>query len=69
MASFDKLALEKLCGSANYNIWSIRAEAVLTKEGYISYIRDNTEGLPLDLDKDLQTLAIIKLFYKDGPLL
>ena len=54
MASFNKLSLKKLSGSANYNIWSIRAEAVLTKKGYIFYIKDNNNNsLLLDIDKDL----------------
>lgn len=64
----------KLKGSSNYDLQSIKLEAILIKEGLIDYInRDLTllpieESSPLE-DKALKTTSLIKLSLEDGPLL
>ena len=37
--------IPKLKGSSNYDIWSIKIEALLTKEGYLEVIAHNLSSL------------------------
>jgi len=67
--------IPKLKGSSNYDIWSIRIEAILIREGYYS-IMSNTDFTSLTLEettlleeKLTKATSIIKLSLEDGPLL
>jgi hypothetical protein len=58
--------IARLSGQSNYDIWSIRIEAVLTEKGLLSTINpDNTVTEELDQ----KGLAMIRLSLDDGPLL
>jgi hypothetical protein len=66
--------IPKLQGSNNYNIWSIRIESLLVREGYLEVITKNIALLePKEHDllqeKASKATAFIKLSLEDGPLL
>jgi hypothetical protein len=69
----DSIKLPKLKGSANYDLWAIRLEAIIVEKGYLSYILNN----PATIENNIETLgenaykatALIKLALEDGPLL
>ena len=72
MDNFFKIP--KLKGSSNYDIWAIRLEALLTKEGFTEVININinnyTEVERNNLaQKALQCSSYILLTLEDGPLL
>ena len=65
MASLEETQIQRLRGSDNYSIWTIRAKAVLAKEELIDTIRQSaTTG-----SKNDRALSIIQLLCDDGPLL
>ena len=66
--------IPKLKGSSNYDIWSIKIEALLTKEGYLEVIAHDLSSLSeatrvLLQDKAIKATSFIKLALEDGPLL
>ena len=66
--------IPKLKGSSNYDIWSIKIEALLTKEGYLEVIAHNLSSLSeatrvLLQDKAIKATSFIKLALEDRPLL
>ena len=66
--------IPKLKGSSNYDIWSIRLEALITREGYLdvitSDINNYTELEQASLqEKALKATSYIILTLEDGPLL
>ncbi len=70
----DIFKIPKLQGSSNWDIWSIKIEALLTKEGYFKVIVSDLNDLPDDERDTLQEKAekatsLIKLALGDGPLL
>ena len=72
MDNFFKIP--KLKGSSNYDIWAIRLEALLTKEGFLDVITTDlnnyTEVERNNLaQKALQCSSYILLTLEDGPLL
>ena len=64
MASINKIDILKLKGTENYIIWSIRTKALLVKEDLANPLEDYSISA-----KNSKVLAIIKLLYKDNPLL
>ena len=60
--------INKLKGSINYNIQSIRVEAILIKEGIINTIYTNIVDESL-INTSAKALSIIKLSLEDRPLL
>ena len=64
MASINKIDIPKLKGTENYIIWSIRTKALLVKEDLANPLEDYSISA-----KNSKVLAIIKLLYKDNPLL
>lgn len=72
----DTTKLPKLQGSSNYDIWSIRMEALLVEKGYYDVMTTETSNLDLDLEenkilkeKASKATAYIRLTLGDGPLL
>ena len=72
--------IPKLKGSSNYDIWAIRIESILIKEGLNNFINikpedlnsknyPNNEELKLFKDNSNKALSIIRLSIEDGPLL
>jgi hypothetical protein len=69
--------IPKLKGSSNYDIWSIRVQAILVEKGYLEVIADNYIDKALDDTTQISNLeqtatkatALIKLALEDGPLL
>ena len=66
--------IPKLKGSSNYNIQSIKIEALLTKESYLEVIAHNLSSLSkatrvLLQDKAIKATSFIKLALEDRPLL
>ena len=66
--------ISKLKESSNYNIQSIKIEALLTKEGYLEVIVHNLSSLSkatrvLLQDKAIKATSFIKLALEDRPLL
>ena len=64
--------IPKLIGSSNYDIWSIRIEAILVEKGYLKYILSNPATInSLDTleENAYKATALIKLALEDGPLL
>ena len=66
--------IPKLKGSSNYDIWSIKIEALLTKEGYLEVIAHDLSSLSegtrvLLQDKAIKATSFIKLALEDRPLL
>lgn len=66
MADSTVLRIPKLIGSENWEIWSIRMEAVLTEKGYYEIM---TSEEPNNLTQSKKALAYIRLALADGPLL
>ena len=64
----DTFKIPKLKGSQNYDIWSIRIQAIIIEKGYSNYILEDTSSNILE-ENALKTTAIIKLALEDGPLL
>jgi transposase InsO family protein len=58
--------IARLSGQSNYDIWSIRIEAVLTEKGLLSTIKPDTI---VTEELDQKGLAMIRLSLDDGPLL
>lgn len=70
----DIFKIPKLQGSSNWDIWSIKIEALLTKEGYFKVIVSDLNDLPDDERDTLQEKAekatsLIKLALGNRPLL
>jgi hypothetical protein len=77
----DITKLPKLQGTSNYDLWSIRIEALLTEKDYIdvmmtSISSQNAESLQItDIDynnlviKSKKACALVRLTLGDGPLL
>lgn len=74
----DVTKLPKLVGSSNYDLWSIRMEALLIEKDYIEVMNNpisleaagNNEALYQQLlAKSNKACALIKLTLGDGPLL
>ncbi len=70
------LKIPKLAGNANWDIWSIRMEAVLTEKGYLDLIINNPDDIMeednpdlIKKEKEKKTLAYIRLGLSDGPLI
>ena len=66
--------IPELKRSSNYDIWSIKIEALLTKEGYLEVIVYNLSSLSeatrvLLQDKAIKATSFIKLALEDRPLL
>ena len=64
--------IDPLSGEKNYEIWSIRLEAYLTKETLSNYICKKRAEFPensFEEQNALKTASIIKLNLNDGPLL
>jgi len=66
MAS-EKVTIQKLKGASNYEVWALRTESYLIKEGLKEAIQ-NSPPLVSQSDND-KTLANIRLLLEDGPLL
>jgi len=79
MADSSIYRVPKLIGNSNYDIWALRIESLLVKEGCYSIMTINPADLTLarysqdQLDelKQLEgkALSIIRLSLEDGPLL
>jgi hypothetical protein len=74
--SDSSLRIEKLAGSSNYDLWSIRMESVLVEKGYYEVMTSNPETLHLDEVEKLEynklalkATAQIRLALGNGPLL
>ena len=72
----DTTKLPKLQGISNYDIWSIRIEALLIDKGYYDVMTTETSSLNLDLEENKilkekanKATAYIRLTLGDGPLL
>jgi hypothetical protein len=67
------LKISKLAGSANWDLWSIRMEAVLTEKGYLAIMVDppnqEKEKDPDYIQQAAKATAYIRLALADGPLL
>jgi hypothetical protein len=63
----DKVLMHKLKGTSNYEVWALRTDAYLIKEGQKGAI---IASIP-EIDQDIndKALANIKLLVEDGPLL
>jgi gag-polypeptide of LTR copia-type len=63
--SSDKITIQKLKGTSNYEVWSLRVKAFLVKEDLFGAI------INPQVDNDINNKAIsnIKLLLEDGPLL
>ena len=66
MAS-EKIAIKKLVGSSNYEIWALRTEAFLIKEGLKDAITKPITEISQEIND--KALATIRLLIEDGPLL
>jgi gag-polypeptide of LTR copia-type len=66
-SSSDRISIQKLKGASNYEVWALRTEAFLIKEGLKEAISSDL----FDLEEDIndKALANIKLLVEDGPLL
>ena len=68
----EKLSISKLKGQANYAIWKLRTQSLLTERGFISalLVTSNTStNSTKALEIDSKALATIVLLVEDGPLL
>src|SRR5450759_2676830 len=67
------LKISKLAGSSNWDLWSIRMQAVLTERGYLDIMIDppnpEKEQDPEYIQKAAKAAAYIRLALADGPLL
>jgi hypothetical protein len=67
------LKISKLAGSANWDLWSIRMEAVLTEKGYLAIMveppNQEKEKDPDYIQQAAKATAYIRLALADGPLL
>ena len=73
------LKIPKLLGSSNWDLWSIRMEAILIEKGYYEVVSIsidtidlstyNTEQISNIRDKSNKACAYIRLALADGPLL
>ena len=79
MDSNNPFKIQRLKGSNNYDIWSIRTEAILADKGYSTTIDTNPypekatqkaiDTLNKEIDeKSPKAAAIIRLLLEDGPL-
>ena len=66
--------IPRLIGSSNYDIWSIKIEALLIQQGYLDVM--TTEITPLTAqesslleEKASKAVSYIRLSLADGPLL
>lgn len=64
----NSFKINKLKGSINYDIWSIRIQAILTKEAVIQSI-DPFYNTPIEVNILAKALSLIRLTLDDGPLL
>ena len=60
----DKITITKLKGSVNYEVWSLRIKAFLTKKGQIDTIYNISNDT-----KNLKAFSNIQLLIEDGLLL
>jgi len=65
-SSSDRISIQKLKGASNYEVWALRTEAFLIKEGLKDAI---TFPNLIDQEQINKALANIKLLVEDGPLL
>ena len=69
----DTFKIPKLKGSLNYDIQSIRIQAIRIDKGFTRYIAEDlaiyTNSIEQLEEEALKTTAIIKLALEDGPLL
>jgi hypothetical protein len=63
----DKVTIQKLKGTSNYEVWSLRSDAFLIKEGQKRAIIASVPEIEQDIND--KALANIKLLVEDGPLL
>ena len=67
--------ITKLRGTANWEIWALRMEAVLTEKGYYDVMtgslppEEQAEDFRIHTAKSGKALASIRLACEDGPLL
>ena len=66
--------IPKLQGSSNYDIWSIKIEALLTKEGFLEVIASDLSSYSevtrtILEEKALKATSFIKLSLEDSLLL
>jgi hypothetical protein len=66
--------INKLKGSINHDLWVIRIEALLTREGYLDVITSDITALTFEEhklleEKALKATSFIRLSLEDGPLL
>ena len=66
MSTTIKYDFGKPKGSANYEVWSIRAQAALQKEGKWKVITATTATTD---SSNIEALATLRLIIEDGPLL
>ena len=58
--------IPKLKGSSNYEIWAIKIEAILIKEGFFRFLSNRN----LELNEEaIKATSLIRLSLEDGPLL
>jgi len=77
MTETTTLKIPKLQGSQNWDLWSIRINAVLTEKGYNGFIPGIATAVETltraqsteKADNALKALALIRLNLADGPLL
>lgn len=67
------LKIQKLAGSSNWDLWSIRMQAVLTEKGYLDIMINeptvNNLADPQYISLTAKATAYIRLALADGPLL
>ena len=67
------LKIQKLAGSSNWDLWSIRMQAVLTEKGYLDIMINpptaEKEANAEYIEKSARAAAYIRLALADGPLL
>jgi hypothetical protein len=66
-SSSERIIIQKLKGASNYEVWALRTEAFLIKEGLKDAISSDLFALEEDIND--KALANIKLLVEDGPLL
>ena len=62
-----KTTIVKLKGASNYEVWALRIDSVLIKEGLKEAIINSPPNV--EQEKDEKALADIRLLIEDGPLL
>jgi hypothetical protein len=75
----DLSKIQKLRGASNYDVWSIRVEALLIEKGYNDIMNlptlnqpstdHSTEPLYQLAEKRMKACSMLRLTLEDGPLL